>query len=209
MAAACTTLVFDGDCAICRSWVSYWQRLTNGRVIYRPYQEAAADFPTIPHEAFERAIWLIEPDGRVYSGAGAALRPGPRRLVVDVHPRPRFRCGKRVGLHLLCTPPGPAHPRYPPVVGSGARAQAQYPCQLAFPAPVRRDLHRCIRLVGSPVPRAGGARGDPTSRGVSLRRAAGMGSGCVLAGCPPCSGSSPAIPCCSRQPLLASCRAYS
>src|SRR6266487_4178074 len=27
------TLVFDGDCAICRSWVSYWQRLTNGRVI--------------------------------------------------------------------------------------------------------------------------------------------------------------------------------
>src|SRR6266513_1916953 len=42
MAAACTTLVFDGDCAICRSWVSYWQRLTNGRVTYRPYQEAAA-----------------------------------------------------------------------------------------------------------------------------------------------------------------------
>src|SRR6266700_2677499 len=57
------TLVFDGDCAICRSWVSYWQRLTNGRVIYRPYQEAAADFPTIPREAFERAIWLIESDG--------------------------------------------------------------------------------------------------------------------------------------------------
>src|SRR6266699_7144966 len=74
MAGACATLVFDGDCAICRSWVSYWQRLTNGRVIYRPYQEAAADFPTIPHEAFERAIWLIEPDGRVYSGAAAAYR---------------------------------------------------------------------------------------------------------------------------------------
>src|SRR5205823_5995499 len=45
--AACATLVFDGECAICRSWVSYWQRLTNGRVIYRPYQEAAADFPTL------------------------------------------------------------------------------------------------------------------------------------------------------------------
>src|SRR5207249_760040 len=74
--AACATLVFDGECAICRSWVSYWQRLTNGRVIYRPYQEAAADFPTIAHEAFERAIWLIEPDGQIYSGAA----------------RPRFRC---------------------------------------------------------------------------------------------------------------------
>src|SRR5207248_7723744 len=72
--AACATLVFDGDCAICRSWVSYWQRLTNGRVIYRPYHDAATDFPTIPREAFERAIWLIEPDGRVYSGAAAAYR---------------------------------------------------------------------------------------------------------------------------------------
>ena len=70
----CATLVFDGDCAICRSWVSYWQRLTNGRVIYRPYHDAATDFPTIPREAFERAIWLIEPDGRVYSGAAAAYR---------------------------------------------------------------------------------------------------------------------------------------
>jgi predicted DCC family thiol-disulfide oxidoreductase YuxK len=74
MAAASATLVFDGECAICRSWVSYWQRLTTGRVIYRPYQEAAADFPTIPHEVFEHAIWLIEPDGRVYSGAAAAYR---------------------------------------------------------------------------------------------------------------------------------------
>ncbi len=45
-------------CAICRSWVSYWQHLTNGRVVYRPYQDAAADFPAIPHEAFERPIWL-------------------------------------------------------------------------------------------------------------------------------------------------------
>src|SRR6266542_2536213 len=74
MDAACATLVFDGDCAICRSWVSYWQRLTNGRVIYRSYQDAAAEFPTIPREAFERAIWLIEPDGRVHSGAAAAYR---------------------------------------------------------------------------------------------------------------------------------------
>jgi predicted DCC family thiol-disulfide oxidoreductase YuxK len=74
MDASCATLVFDGDCAICRSWVSYWQRLTNGRVIYRPYQEAAADFPAIARESFERAIWMIEPDERIYSGAAAAYR---------------------------------------------------------------------------------------------------------------------------------------
>jgi predicted DCC family thiol-disulfide oxidoreductase YuxK len=68
------TLVYDGDCAICRYWVSYWEGLTNGQVLYRPYQEAATDFPTIPLEAFQRAIQLIEPDGRVYAGAAATFR---------------------------------------------------------------------------------------------------------------------------------------
>ena len=68
------TLVYDGDCAICRYWVTYWQGLTNERVVYRPYQEAATDFPTIPLEAFQRAIQFIEPDGHVYSGAAAIFR---------------------------------------------------------------------------------------------------------------------------------------
>jgi predicted DCC family thiol-disulfide oxidoreductase YuxK len=68
------TLVFDGDCGICRSWVSYWERLTNGRVTYRAYQDAAADFPGIAREEFARAIRLIEPDGQVYAGAAASYR---------------------------------------------------------------------------------------------------------------------------------------
>jgi predicted DCC family thiol-disulfide oxidoreductase YuxK len=68
------TLVFDGDCGICRYWVSYWRELTEERVDYRPYQAAAADFPQIPPDAFQRAIQLIEPDGRVYSGAAATFR---------------------------------------------------------------------------------------------------------------------------------------
>jgi predicted DCC family thiol-disulfide oxidoreductase YuxK len=74
MAQGIATLVYDGDCAVCRYWVVYWQGLTNGRVVFRPYQEAATDFPTIPLEAFQRAIQLIEPDGRVYSGAAATFR---------------------------------------------------------------------------------------------------------------------------------------
>ncbi len=68
------TLVYDGDCGICRYWVDYWQGLTDERVVYRPYQEAAADFPTIPLEAFQRSIQLIEPDGKIYSGAAATFR---------------------------------------------------------------------------------------------------------------------------------------
>jgi len=74
MSPGLATLVYDGDCAVCRYWVIYWQGLTHGRVIFRAYQDAAADFPAIPLQAFQRAIQLIEPDGRVYSGAAAAFR---------------------------------------------------------------------------------------------------------------------------------------
>lgn len=68
------TLIYDGDCGICGYWVSYWQGLTGERVLYRPYQEAAADYPGIPAQAFPLAIQLIEPDGRTYSGAAATYR---------------------------------------------------------------------------------------------------------------------------------------
>jgi predicted DCC family thiol-disulfide oxidoreductase YuxK len=68
------TFVYDGDCGICRYWVNYWQGLTDDRVLYRPYQEAAADFPEIPREAFPHAVQLIEPDRQVYAGAAATYR---------------------------------------------------------------------------------------------------------------------------------------
>jgi predicted DCC family thiol-disulfide oxidoreductase YuxK len=68
------TLVYDGDCVICRYWIDYWRGLTTGRVVFRPYQDAAADFRTISRETFQRAIQFIEPDGRVYSGAAATFR---------------------------------------------------------------------------------------------------------------------------------------
>lgn len=68
------TLVYDGDCGICRYWIDYWKQQTGDRVAYRPYQEAAGDFPTIPRESFVRAIQLIEPDGTIYAGAAATYR---------------------------------------------------------------------------------------------------------------------------------------
>ncbi len=68
------TFVFDGDCGICRTWVEYWRQLTGDRVAYRPYQEAAADFPAIPAANFKGAVQLIEPDGRITSGAAATFR---------------------------------------------------------------------------------------------------------------------------------------
>ncbi len=82
MAQGLPTLVYDGDCAICRYWVAYWQDLTGDSVVYRAYQEAATEFPQIAPAKFRRAIQLIAPDGRVYSGAAATfllLRHAPGR----------------------------------------------------------------------------------------------------------------------------------
>jgi len=74
MALSAPVLIYDGDCGICREWVGYWLSLTGHRVIYRSYQSAAADYPHISIDAFRHSIQLIEPDGRVYSGAAATFR---------------------------------------------------------------------------------------------------------------------------------------
>jgi lipase maturation factor 1 len=67
-------LVYDGDCAFCRIWIEFWRRLTDGRIAFAPYQEAADRFPQIPRENFQRAVQLILPDGEVLTGAHAVLR---------------------------------------------------------------------------------------------------------------------------------------
>ena len=76
-------LVYDGDCGFCKLWIARWREITAGAVDYEPLQEMAARFPEVPRTDFEHAVKLIEPDGRVYSGAEAVYRslgegPGDR-----------------------------------------------------------------------------------------------------------------------------------
>jgi predicted DCC family thiol-disulfide oxidoreductase YuxK len=66
-------LIYDGDCRFCIYWVRYWQKLTGDRVTYAPYQEVAAQYPQIPVTAFQRAVQYVAPDGKIASGAEAAL----------------------------------------------------------------------------------------------------------------------------------------
>jgi predicted DCC family thiol-disulfide oxidoreductase YuxK len=68
------TLVYDGACGVCRHWVDYWRRLTGDRISYRPYQEAAHDFPEIARDDFREAIQFIDSNGEVYGGAAATFR---------------------------------------------------------------------------------------------------------------------------------------
>ncbi|HXX85605.1 MAG TPA: hypothetical protein VEN29_16710, partial [Casimicrobiaceae bacterium] len=60
------TLVYDGDCGICRQWVNYWQALTGEQVDYRAFQDVAAHYSSTTVDAFRRAIHFVEPDGRVH-----------------------------------------------------------------------------------------------------------------------------------------------
>jgi predicted DCC family thiol-disulfide oxidoreductase YuxK len=64
-------MVYDGDCSFCKVWIDYWKRLTGDRVDYAPFQEVADQFPHIPRENFDKAVYLIMPDGTAYKGAQA------------------------------------------------------------------------------------------------------------------------------------------
>jgi len=75
-------LLYDGRCDICREWVGYWQQLTGDKVNYRPYQEAADDYPDIAVEDLDAAIHLIESDGTICKGARATYS-----LYLDIHPQ--------------------------------------------------------------------------------------------------------------------------
>lgn len=67
-------MVWDGNCGFCAYWVTHWQKKTTEVIVYKPYQEAAADFNDIPLERFKEASRLIESDGKVYSGPRSAYR---------------------------------------------------------------------------------------------------------------------------------------
>jgi predicted DCC family thiol-disulfide oxidoreductase YuxK len=67
-------LIFDGDCGFCRMWILRWKRFTRGKVDYAPSQEVGKNFPEIPESAYQKAVQLVEPDGRRSSAAEAVFR---------------------------------------------------------------------------------------------------------------------------------------
>ncbi|MDX6770096.1 MAG: lipase maturation factor family protein [Elusimicrobiota bacterium] len=67
-------LLFDGECGFCRLWVERWRAATGDAVAFEPYQSAAGRFPRLDAAALAKAIHLVEPDGRVATGADAVFR---------------------------------------------------------------------------------------------------------------------------------------
>ncbi len=101
-------LAYDGDCPFCRRTVRIARRLAGPAVEFHPYQAIAPRFPEIPLETFAASVRLIEPDGRVSSGAEAvwrtladARRP-PLGLPLRLYRRSEFfaRLSERVYAHV-------------------------------------------------------------------------------------------------------------
>jgi len=67
-------MIWDGECHFCKRWIERWREVTNGKVDYVTYQEAANRFPEIPVEQFKRAVAFIEPDGQAFFAAEAVYR---------------------------------------------------------------------------------------------------------------------------------------
>jgi predicted DCC family thiol-disulfide oxidoreductase YuxK len=67
-------MIWDGECHFCKRWTERWREITAGKADYATYQEAAARFPEIPVEQFQRAVAFIEPDGDTFFAAEAVYR---------------------------------------------------------------------------------------------------------------------------------------
>lgn len=71
------TLLFDGECRVCRRAVQGLRHLDrDGRVDPLPYQDpdVGRRFAWIPTEDLERAMHLVSPEGDAWAGAAALER---------------------------------------------------------------------------------------------------------------------------------------
>lgn len=67
-------VIYDADCDFCRFWIARWRHATSEHVDYISSQEVGERYPEIPHEHFQNAVQLVNPDGEVFCGAEAVFR---------------------------------------------------------------------------------------------------------------------------------------
>ena len=84
-------VIYDADCDFCRFWIARWRHATSEHVDYISSQEVGERYPEIPHEHFQNAVQLVNPDGEVFCGAEAVFRAfahgGRRRWVLGLYQR--------------------------------------------------------------------------------------------------------------------------
>lgn len=75
------TVLFDGECRFCSNAARQLRSLTRGEVELVSFREAGVleRFPGVTWEAAMKAMQFIRADGRVFSGAEAAVQALQRR----------------------------------------------------------------------------------------------------------------------------------
>ncbi len=70
------TVVYDGECHFCGLWIQRWRQEIGERVDFLALQDPRVReaFPELERDPLEKAIHLVETDGKVYRGAEAAFR---------------------------------------------------------------------------------------------------------------------------------------
>ena len=86
-------LIYDGTCGFCTFWVRRWQHLTEDRVVYKPSQDVAQQYPQIAADKFDSAIYLIYPDGSYHFGAKGVYKA----LATTIHKLPLWAYEKVPG----------------------------------------------------------------------------------------------------------------
>jgi predicted DCC family thiol-disulfide oxidoreductase YuxK len=66
-------LIYDGYCGFCTEQVSRLERLVNGAVRMRSFRDPGviSRYPGLTRAQCQQALQLVEPGGRIYSGAEA------------------------------------------------------------------------------------------------------------------------------------------
>jgi predicted DCC family thiol-disulfide oxidoreductase YuxK len=67
-------LIYDGDCAFCQYCIDYARSATGSAIDYFPYQSVQQNYHQISEAQFRAAIYLVQADGSVSRGAGAAFQ---------------------------------------------------------------------------------------------------------------------------------------
>lgn len=67
-------MIWDGQCGFCAYWIERWGKQTSGRLAFEAYQEAKERFPEIEVREFQRAVHLVDQEGRAFRGAAAVFR---------------------------------------------------------------------------------------------------------------------------------------
>ena len=69
-----STLIYDGECSFCVSWMGRLRSITKDRIEYLASKQAFERFPHIPTGAYKHSIQWVDPKGNVFDGAEAIFR---------------------------------------------------------------------------------------------------------------------------------------